>query len=55
MASALETVARREWGTLPWRLFTVCRDCGEPKNCAGKRRSAMRCLDCYDQRKGGVA
>lgn len=53
-ASDLEQKARaawQKWGD-GFALFTTCDGCGEIRNCRGKRRARMLCLDCWD---GGLS
>jgi hypothetical protein len=50
MAKTLEAMARRlwaEWGD-GFALFTRCDACGEMRQCRGKRRARMLCLECFD-------
>jgi hypothetical protein len=58
--SELELAARlawREWGSA-FAMFTRCSSCGELRECRGRRRRRMLCLECFDlgaERTGGLA
>jgi hypothetical protein len=38
----------RRWGN-GWALYTACSNCGEVRQCRGRRRARMLCLECFDQ------
>lgn len=42
------TIAWKIWGHA-YALFTRCSRCGEMKQCRGKNRGRMLCIDCWDQ------
>ena len=47
---SLEEQVRKEWkwwGT-GFAMFTRCDNCGEVKNCRGKKRLFMLCMECFD-------
>ena len=38
---------RWAWSALPFRDVRACRQCGEQRMCAGRRRSSQLCLACF--------
>jgi hypothetical protein len=52
--SELELAARqawREWGSA-FAMFARCSSCGELRQCRGRRRRRMLCLECFDLGRG---
>ena len=41
------TLAWKRWG-VAWMRFTRCSGCGEQRQCRGKRKNKMLCLECFD-------
>jgi hypothetical protein len=39
--------AWREWGD-GYAMKTRCAECGRQRDCRGKRRKRMLCLECFD-------
>jgi len=48
--SAIEQMARAEWRRWGdgYACFCACSACGEIKQCRGKKRAHMLCLECWD-------
>ena len=52
MTSTIEKLALRawqEWGN-EWSMFTRCSRCDQIKVCKGRRRDAVLCLRCFDEK-----
>lgn len=50
MQANLEKLARQLWHRWGdgYAMFTRCSECGELKQCRGRKRKYMVCLECFD-------
>ena len=53
----LERAVRRAWKRWGdgFAMFTRCAECGRMRNCRGRTRRRMLCLECFDFGREGEA